>query len=98
MGLTTKNSLILILGLGLFTSCQEARDRATEKLNELDEKTMEFNKALDDGLDRIESIDSVVKEGTSQLREVDSLVRNSTSRIDSIAREKTKAWEELTNF
>ena len=97
-----KNSLklnILVFVAACFlVSCEESRQRATEKLNELNEKTEELNTVLDDGLQKIESLDSVVRSGAEQIKEYDSLVTRSTSKLDSIAKEKAKAWEELTTF
>lgn len=93
-----KNSFIIFFSIGLLVSCSESRKKATEKLNELNEKTEELNSALDDGFKKIESLDSVVRSGAEQIKEYDSLITKSTSKIDSIAKEKAKAWEELTTF
>ena len=93
-----KPFLLLFVTAGFLVSCEESRQRATEKLNELNQKTEELNSVLDDGLQKIESLDSVVRSGAEQIKEYESLVTKSTSKIDSIAREKAKAWEELTTF
>lgn len=89
---------LLLFTAGFLVSCEESRQKATEKLNELNQKTEELNTVLDDGLQKIESLDSVVRSGADQIKEYDSLVTRSTSRLDSIAKEKAKAWEELTTF
>lgn len=93
-----KNSFILIITAGFLASCSESRKQATEKLNELNERAAELNSAVDDGFKTIESFDSVVKSGADQIKEYDSLIKSSTSKIDSMAREKAEAWEELTTF
>ena len=93
-----KYSLILLITGFFLTSCSESRKNATEKLNEWNEQAEELNTAVDDGLKKVESLDSVVRSKTGKIREYDSLIKRSTSRIDSIAKEKAGAWEELTTF
>ena len=93
-----KPFLLLFVTAGFVASCEEHRQRATEKLDELNQKTEELNSAIDSGLQKMESLDSVVRTGAEQIKEYDSLVTRSTSKIDSIAKEKAKAWEELTTF
>ena len=89
---------LLIFTAGFLASCEESRQKATEQLNDLNQKTEELHTVLDAGLQKIESLDSVVRSGADQIKEYDSLVTRSTSRLDSIAKEKAKAWEELTTF
>ena len=93
-----RKTALLLFTAGLLASCEESRQKATEQLNELNQKTEELNTVLDDGLQKIGSLDSVVRSGAEQIKEYDSLVTRSTSRLDSIAKEKAKAWEELTTF
>ena len=93
-----KYSPILLLTMGFLASCSESRNRATEKLNELNQQAEELNTAVDDGLKKIESFDSVVRTGAERIKEYDSLIKRNSSKIDSFAKEKTKAWEELTTY
>ena len=93
-----KYYILSFMILGLLTSCDESRQRATDKLNEFNEQADEFNSKIDDGLREIESFDSVVRSGAEKIKEYDSLVKKSSSKIDSIAKEKAKAWEESTNY
>jgi len=91
-------TFLLLITAGIFASCSETRKKASDQLNELNEKKKELNTALDDGLRTMESLDSVIRSGADQLREYDTIIKNSTSRIDSIAAEKKKAWKDLTSF
>ena len=93
-----RKSFFILLPLIFLVSCSETRKKATEHLDDLNQKTEELNSAVDEGFKKLESLDSVVQEGTRQIRKVDSLVTKSTSKVDSIAKEKAKAWEELTTF
>ena len=93
-----KYSFILLMSVGFLTSCSETRKRATDKLNELNQQAEDLNGAVDEGLKRVESFDSVVRSGSEQIKEYDSLIRKNSSKIDSIAKEKAKAWEELTTY
>ena len=93
-----KYSSILLITTIFLVSCSESRKRATEKLNELNQQAEELNSAVDDGLKKIESFDSVVRTGAGQIKEYDSLIKRNSSKIDSIAKKKTKAWEELTTY
>lgn len=93
-----KHSSILLLTVGFLTSCSESRKRATEKLNELNQQAEELNSTVDDGLKKIESFDSVVRTGAGQIKKYDSIIKRGSSKIDSIAKEKTRAWEELTTY
>lgn len=88
-------SVILMIFLA---SCNESRKRATDKLNELSEQAEEFNTQVDDGLRKIELLDSAVRSGAKQIKKYDSLVKESSSKIDSMAKEKAEAWEELTTY
>ena len=93
-----KYYILSIIMLGFLTSCDESRKRATDRLNEFNEQADELNTQIDDGLREIESFDSVVRSGAEKIKEYDSLVKKSSSKIDSIAKEKAKAWEELTTY
>ena len=93
-----KYSFVFIIAVGFLTSCNETRKRATDKPNELNQQAEDLNSAVDEGLKKVESFDSVVRSGSDQLKEYDSLVKKSSSKIDSIAKEKAKAWEELTTY
>ena len=91
-------SFIFLFGIGLLAACSETRKRATDKLNELNQQAEELNSAVDDGFKKVESLDSVVRSGSEQLKQYDSLIKKNSSKIDSIAKEKAKAWEELTTY
>ena len=93
-----KYSFILLITIGFLTSCSESRKRATDKLNELNKQAEELNSAVDEGLKRVESFDSVVRTGTEKIKEYDSLIQKNSSKIDSIAKDKARAWEELTTY
>ena len=93
-----KYAVIALIATGFLYSCDETRKRATERLDEINQQAEDINTEIDKGLKQVESFDSVVRSGTEQIREYDSLVKNSTSKIDSIAKKKAKAWEELTSF
>lgn len=90
--------VIAVLAIGFLVSCSESRKRATDRLNEINNQAEEFNSQLDDRLKQVESIDSVVRSGAEQIKQYDSLLQKNTSTIDSIAKKKAKAWEELTSF
>ena len=93
-----KCSIILLLTAGLYTSCSETRKRATDELNQLNKEAEDLNTRVDDGLKELESLDSVVRTETNRIKKYDSLVKKGSSKIDSIAKEKAKAWEDLTRF
>jgi peptidoglycan hydrolase CwlO-like protein len=91
-------SIFSVLTLAFLSSCEESRERATKKFNELSQQADDINSEIDKGLEKVESLDSVVRSETQQIKEYDSIIKNSSSKIDSIAKQKTKAWEELTSF
>ena len=93
-----KYSFVLVILIAVLGSCTESRKRATEQLNELSEQADEINAAVDDGLKKIESFDSVIQTGAEQIKEYDSVIKNSTLKIDSITKQKSEALQELISF
>lgn len=88
---------ILVFVIGVFLACQESRERATQKLNALNDQIEQVNTTLNDGIKKIESLDSIIGAETKQIEEIDSLLKNTSTKIDSIATEKMEAWKNITN-
>ncbi|HET8839427.1 MAG TPA: hypothetical protein VFM82_10590 [Flavobacteriaceae bacterium] len=88
---------VFIFAIGLFFSCAESRKKASEKLNEMNEKADQLNNALEEGLKKIDVLDSVISAETEQIKEFDSLIEKSSTKIDSIAKQKMESWKNITN-
>ncbi|HET8810806.1 MAG TPA: hypothetical protein VFM65_11155 [Flavobacteriaceae bacterium] len=92
----SKYAIIFITGI-LFVSCQESREKARKKLNDLNEQVEQINTKLDSGIKKIETMDSIIGAETKQLKEIDSLIKKTSTKIDSIATEKMEAWKNSAN-
>lgn len=97
MKLLSKYTIILMLAIGLLASCSESRKRATEKLNELSNKADQLNATMDEGIDKIMVLDSVINSEAKQIKEFDSIVDKASSKIDSVANGKIDSWKNITN-
>lgn len=88
---------MLVFVVGIFLACQESRERAAQKLNELNDQIEQVNTTLNDGIKKIESLDSIIGAETKQIKEIDSLIRSTSTKIDSIATEKMETLKNITN-
>jgi len=73
---------VLIIAVFMLTACGELSKNVEKKLDELQEKT--------------ESIDSLIREEVDKVLPIDSLIDASSTKLDSIAKEKDKLFEKIT--
>src|SRR5680860_1378153 len=88
-------SLFLILAPGFFGSCSDMGKKLEEKLNEPDSRAEGLDSIVNREVDRVRDLDSLVNFENVKIKKLDSVITESTSRIDSIARKKIEALNEI---
>jgi|GEM_PF-1338331 myo-inositol catabolism protein IolC len=79
------------------TSCGNAIDKLENKINQITEKAEKLDSLMNTELDKIIQLDSLINKETLQLERIDSLLQKSTNKFDSIANEKIRQLEKITN-
>ena len=88
-------SLLFTLAIGFFGSCSDMGKKLEEKLNELDSKAEGLDSIVDRELDRVRDLDSLIDFENVKIKKLDSVMTESSPRIDSIARKKIEALNEI---
>src|SRR5680860_684433 len=88
-------SLLFTLAIGFFGSCNDMDKKLEEKLNELDSRAEGLDSIVDRELDRVRDLDGLIDFENVKIKKLDSVMTESSSRIDSIAREKIEALNEI---
>lgn len=83
-----KLKVLLIMALGIFTSCGEMTSKLEEKLNDLSNKTEKLDSLVNKELDKVIALDSLIDKEGKKVKVLDSLINNSSNKLDSIANDK----------
>lgn len=79
----------------LSTSCEYGR-KAEEQLNKLNSQAEELDLMVNEGIEKITEIDSILPETSKGLKKADSIIKGASSTIDSL-NQKVKDIENLFN-
>lgn len=92
-----RNTFVLIVAIGLFSSCSEVGKKVDEKLNELKNKAVQIDSIVNTGVRKIKQLDTLLKSKTDKIHVIDSLINEESSKIDSIANEKIESFKKIIN-
>ena len=85
----------LIMVAVLLTSCEYGR-QAEEKLSDFNTRVEELDATVNEGIENISNLDSVLPETSKRLKEADSIVNDASATLDSL-NQKVKDIENLFN-
>lgn len=75
---------ILVFFISLITvSCEYGR-QAEEQLNEFNSKAGDFEKMVNDGIENVTALDSILPETSKKLKQADSIINDASATLDSI--------------
>lgn len=79
-----KQNYILLIFLALATvSCEYGR-QAEEQLSDFNSKAGEFEKMVNDGIENVSALDSILPETSKKLKIADSIIDDASSTLDSL--------------
>jgi len=86
---------LITLSIGSITACGTVSNDIEVKLNQLNKKTETLDSLINKEVDKVLTLDSLVKYEADKIKQLDSLVNTSSSKLDSIANQKRKSFENL---
>jgi len=92
-----KSNVLIIMALGIFTSCGDMTSTIEEKINELSNKTEKLDSLVNKELDKVIALDSLIDKEGEKVKELDSLIHRSSSKLDSITNEKMNYLKKINN-
>lgn len=96
MKIGVNKSYVLILMIAVLSvSCEYGR-QAEQQLNELNSQADELDALVNDGIENVSNLDSILPETSKKLKEADSIINDASSTLDSI-NQKVDKIENLFN-
>lgn len=92
-----RNSLLIITGVGLFTSCGDLSEKAQAKLNELEQKTIQLDSLVNEKFDKVMALDTLINFENKEFQKLETLIDKSSTKFDSIINDKSKLLENFIN-
>ena len=92
-----KISAVIIVSVGLFSSCSDISKKVEDKINELNNKTEKLDSLVNSEFDKVISLDSLINKESDKVKKLDSLINKSSSKIDSIANDKVNSLKKFKN-
>jgi len=92
-----KNCLIIIMPIGLFTSCGDINKKVEEQLYQLEQKTNQLDSIVNKEVDKVMALDTLINFENKKIQKLDSLINKSSTKLDSIINKKTKQIENIIN-
>jgi hypothetical protein len=83
-----QNYFLLILTLGLLTSCGDLSREVDKNLNELKNKAESLDSLVNKEADKVFILDSIINRESEKVKKLDSLIERSASKLDSIVNDK----------
>lgn len=92
-----KSSLLLIVTIGIFTSCDDVTQEVEEKLNGLNKKAEQLDSLINKEVDKVMALDTLINLESDKVKKLDSLINNSSSKLDAIIDKNIKTVEKIIN-
>ena len=92
-----RNSLLMIMGIGLLTSCGDLSEKVQVKLDELEQKTIQLDSLVNKEFDKVIALDTLINFENKKFQKLDSLINKSSTKLDSIINDKSKQLENIIN-
>jgi hypothetical protein len=83
-----ENYFLLILALGLLTSCGDLSREVDKNINELKNKAESLDSLVNKEVDKVLILDSIINRESVKVKKLDSLIEKSASRLDSLINDK----------
>ncbi len=91
-----KSSLLIIIPIGLLTSCGDISQRVEGKLNQLEQKANQLDSLVNKEFDKVMALDTLINFENKKIKKLDSIINKSASKIDSIARAQFNIFKNRT--
>lgn len=79
-----KRNYILVIFIVLITASCEYGRQAEEQLSDFNSKAGELEKMVNDGLENVTALDSLLPETSKQLKKADSIMDDASATLDSL--------------
>lgn len=79
-----KKSYILVLFIALITASCEYGRQAEEQLSDFNSKAGDIEKMVNDGIENVTALDSILPETSKKLKEADSIINDASATLDSL--------------
>ena len=79
-----KKTILLLTFSILLTGCEEMNSKMENQLDNINARAVQLDSVVNDGLNKVEKIDSTITSKTRQIKDLDSLVQKTGTRIDSL--------------
>jgi copper homeostasis protein CutC len=89
----SENHFLLVLALGLLTSCGDLSREVDKNLNELKNKAESLDSLVNKEVDKVLILDSIINRESEKVKKLDSLIERSASRLDSIVNDKINQFK-----
>lgn len=90
-----KNFFFVLLMAVLISSCEYGR-QAEQKLKEIDSQVGDLDSMINDGIEKVTELDSILPETNKRLKEADSIIKDASSTLDSL-KKKVNRIENIFN-
>ncbi|MEO7282151.1 hypothetical protein [Gelidibacter sp.] len=90
-------SLLLMMTIGFFTSCNEITKRVEDKITELDAKAVYLDSLVNKEIGKVLELDTLISSENFKVKKLDSLIQRNSSKIDSVARKKIQLLDAILN-
>ena len=92
-----KKIVLIIVSIGLLTSCVDMSKKVEEKIDELTKKTEKLDSLVNKEFDKVIALDSLVNMEGGKVKKLDSLIKKSSSKLDSFANQKINMLRKISN-
>lgn len=91
-----KSFLVLVLLMVvLFSSCEYGR-QAEQQLNEINSHVEDLDIMINQGIDKVTELDSILPETNKRLKKADSIIKDASSNLDSL-KQRVERVENIFN-
>lgn len=90
-----KQYILIILVALLSVSCEYGR-QAQDKLSEINSQADDLDKMVNDRIENVTNLDSILPESSKKLKEADSIINDASATLDSL-NQKVNAIENIFN-
>lgn len=91
----TQKFFLVLLVVVLFSSCEYGR-QAEQQLKEFDSHVKGIDSMINEGIDKVSDLDSILPETNKRLKKADSIIQNASSTLDSL-KQKVDRLENIFN-